>query len=199
MLRLTFFVIILFLFSCKSNTEIGGEKNSAFVDNYQESKNDTLAMQEVAYGFLSWYKYHYQEANSFGLTYQDKQGNFHVSMVNCEAYLGYLKSSGFISEKYINTWLQYFNERATYFEQNLQNEGPPEGFELDYVLTTQEPELVFDALTNLQFEVFKIDETKATLLVAAHWGYELQLSKTDGKWLIDNIVPLNYEVEEDDL
>lgn len=150
-------------------------------------------MQETVKDFLRWYKTHYTKANSFGFTYQDKQGNFHVSIAQGEEYLNFLKSSGYIADKYVELWLQYFKDKALYLEENPQNEGPPEGFEFDLVLITQEPELMLNEIENLQFAVSENNGEKAILQVAGNWGYDFEMTKVNGKWLIEYIATMNYD------
>jgi len=137
------------------NTEIASLKYSS----------DTLLMIQSVKGFLHWYKNNYAKANSFGFTYQDKHGNYQVSVDQGKEYLNFLKSSGFISDKYVDIWLKYFKDKSKYLVENLQNEGPPEGFEFDLVLITQEPELVLNEIDNLQFVVPENDGNKAILQI----------------------------------
>lgn len=155
--------------------------------------NDTILMIQSVKGFLEWYKTNYTKSNSFGFTYQDKQGNFHVSIPQGEEYLSFLKSSGYISDKYVDIWLKYFKDKATYMEENLQNEGPPEGFEFDLVLITQEPELVLNEINNLQFMVSEKNGDKAILQIVGELGYDFELIKENGKWMIAYIATMNYD------
>lgn len=155
--------------------------------------NDTLLMIQSVKGFLHWYKNNYAKANSFGFTYQDKQGNYQVSVNQGKEYLKFLKSSGFISDKYVDIWLKYFKDKAKYLLENLQNEGPPEGFEFDLVLITQEPELVLNEIDNLQFLVSENDGNKAILQIIGEFGYDIELINENGKWMIDYIATMNYD------
>ena len=159
-----------------------------------KNTNDTLLMIQSVKGFLEWYKTNYKEANSFGFTYQDKQGNYQVSISQGEEYLKFLKSSGFISEKYVIDWLKYFVDKAQYLLENPQNEGPPEGFEFDLVLITQEPELVLNEINNLQFVVLGNTGSKAILQIVGDFvGYNFELIKENGKWKIEYIATMNYD------
>jgi len=193
-MKISTLLLIIILLSCKSKPEtIEITTQTESIVSSEVSTNDTLAMQETVKAFLRWYKTNYTKANSFGYTYQDKQGNFHVSVAQGEEYLKFLKSSGYIAAKYVELWLQYFKDKADYLEKNLQNEGPPEGFEFDLVLITQEPELMLNEIDNLQFAVSERNGDKAILQVAGHWGYDFELTKENGKWLIEYIATLNYD------
>ncbi|MBK9256704.1 MAG: hypothetical protein IPM42_14545 [Saprospiraceae bacterium] len=187
-------LLCIAILSCKPNSEAGNiqhpSENSA---STEQINNDTLAMIQSVKGFLTWYKENYSKANSFGFTYMDKQGNYNVSVAQGEEYLNFLKSSGYISDTYVSLWLQYFKDKAAYLEENLQNEGPPEGFEFDLVLITQEPELLLNEIHNLQFAVGENNGTKALLQMAGDWGYEIEMVKENDKWLIVYISTLNYD------
>ena len=191
-----YIVILCFIVfvSCKSEPKINDNSNSnQAVLGSEEIINDTLAMTNTVIDFLKWYKKNYEEANSFGLTYQDKQGYYHVSLKECESYLNFLKSSGFISDTYVNEWTKYFKDKAEYMENNLQNEGPPEGFEFDLVWITQEPEELLKAIDSLKLVVGTNDGKQALLQMAGDWGYEIELEKVEGIWLIAYISTLNYD------
>ena len=192
-MKVYFLVLFIACLACKPDavSEKGG--NQEVEANPIVTMSDTFAMKQAVLGFLSWYKNNYSEANSFGLTYQDKQGNFHVSTVNCEKYLQFLKSSGYISDNYVQAWQKYFNDRAIYMDENLQSEGPPEGFEFDLVLITQEPELMLNEIDKLQFAVSENDGKKAILQVAGQFGYDFEMVKENGKWTIEYIATMNYD------
>jgi len=185
------FVLIITLGPSLKNERIhlSRDENSLTTTN----TSDTLLMIQTVKEFLHWYKINYKQANSFGFTYQDKQGNYQVSISQGEEYLKFLKSSGFISEKYVEAWYKYFKDKAQYLQENLQNEGPPEGFEFDLVLITQEPELVLNEINNLQFVVLENTGDKAILQIVGELGYDFELIKENGKWMIEYISTMNYD------
>jgi hypothetical protein len=78
-------------------------------------------------------------------------------------------------------------------EENLQKEGPPDGFEFDLVLITQEPELVLNEINNLQFMVSEKNGDKAMLQIVGELGYDFELIKENGKWMIAYIATMNYD------
>lgn len=189
-MKAIFWGLLLFLLlACKPSGETSPVAGS---DMSEVAPNDTLAMTNTVKGFLKWYKDNYEKANSFGFTYQDKQGNYHVSVQQCEEFLKYLKSSGYISDVYVGLWMQYFKDKAEYLEKNLQNEGPPEGFEFDLVLITQEPELVFKEVDKMKCSVMERKGDKATLQIDG-LGYNIDLGKENGKWMIEYIATENYD------
>lgn len=192
-MRSLFYFLLFILFACKPTTTSGDSStNAETITSPVEITNDTLAMIKTVKGFLTWYKDNYTQANSFGFTYQDKQGNYHVSVQQGDEYLKYLKSSGYISDVYVNLWMQYFKDKADYLEKNPQNEGPPEGFEFDLVLITQEPELVFKEIEKMKCTVNERKGDKAILQIDG-LGYNIDLSKENGKWMIEYIATENYD------
>ena len=193
-MRIHFFFIFIVLFTVNPKAEClnTGDSKTGF-HHIVSLNNDSLKMIQTVKGFLSWYKNNYIIANSFGLTYQDKDGFYHVSLSQGKKYLSFLKSSGFISEKYTEIWFQYFKDKSAYMKENLQKEGPPDGFEFDLVLITQEPELILNEIEKLQFAVGKIDGNKALLQMAGETGYEIEMEKDNGKWMIEYIATLNYD------
>ncbi len=150
------------------------------------SKDDRAMIKSVK-GFLKWYKKNYTQANSFRMTQPDLQGNYQVRMSACEGYLAFLKQSTYISDSYLNHWRQYFKDRDKGFQETPQDEGPPEGFDYDLVLGTQEPDLIFNAVDNLKFIVAKHQNDIAVLEMMGEWRYYIDMIKENGKWMISNI------------
>jgi len=158
-----------------------------------QSVRETDIITERFKDFLRWYKVHYSRANSFKMVKEDKDGFFRVDLKACDQYLDYLKSSTFISDAYVDIWRDYFISRYEYLEEYLQNEGPPEGFEFDLVLISQEPTLVLDAVDELQYVTTLIAPSNALISVIGEFEYEIELSKINGIWMIDYISTMNFD------
>ena len=158
-----------------------------------KNSNDTLNMIQTIKGILHWYKENYKKANSFNFTYEYKQCNYQVNLKYDENYLQYLKSSGYISDEYVSLWMKYFTDKASYLKENLQNEGPPEGFEFDLVLITQEPELILNAIEKLEFILLETKNNKAVMQISGEGMYNIDMTKEKGKWKIDYIATENYD------
>jgi hypothetical protein len=144
------------------------------------------ALQTVT-AFLSWYETNYHHANSFGLVNQDDSVFYSVNFEETEKYLGYLKSSGFVSDAYLNSFRKYFNEAEAAFKKDPINEGPPPGFDYDIILFTQEPELVFEKKNNPTVLVSTVTENTAVLQLDIGMKLHFNLSRNNGKCLIDGI------------
>ena len=114
-------------------------------------------------------------------------------MEECRAFLQFLQSSNYISAIYVATWQTYFDDKAKNFKQFPQAEGPPEGFDNDLVLMTQEPEVFFKALNKMKFAVTKLKGKTGIVKILGDWGYDIEMSKKQGKWKIDYIATMNYD------
>jgi hypothetical protein len=168
----------------------------ALETNHQvkHASNDTAAIMNNIKGFLHWYKHHYTTVNNFLLTTSDSKGYYMVDEKACENYLDYLKSSGYISESYTSDWRKYFTSKVQFFKEQPQNEGPPEGFDMDLILLTQEPELILDAIDKLNLKATTIKDDTAVIEVSnAYSMYDFEMSKIAGKWMIDYIATQNYD------
>ncbi|MGB4959856.1 MAG: hypothetical protein WBO36_10305 [Saprospiraceae bacterium] len=157
------------------------------------NNTDSIAITKTIKGFLLWYKSNYKKANSVGFTKSDNKGNYVVDMVACNKYLSILKSSTFISESYISDWRKYFESKSESFKDNPQNEGAPEGFDMDLVLITQEPELILNNVKHLKFRVKEMHKSTAIMEVVGDSPYNFEMSKIKGKWMIDYIGSENYD------
>lgn len=154
--------------------------------------SDSTQIVHTIQSFLKWYKINYRKSSEFRLVGTDKNGNYFVNKKNCKKYLKHLKSSGLISDVYINHWNQYFSEMDKNFRENPQNEGPPEGFDYDLVTDTQEPDLLYNAGDQLQFHIQQIEKNHAVIITSDIWNHRFALSKSGGKWRIDSINVMGY-------
>ncbi len=161
----------------------------------KSTQKDSSELIQTVIRFLKWYKLNYEKANDFEFIKKDLKGNYQVNLDACKRYLDTLKSSGCISESYRKDWQKYFDDKAVYLTENPQNEGPPEGFDYDLVLITQEPELVLDNIRKLKYKIVKYGGGKATVSLTGKFGvdYEFEMSKSGKKWLIDYISTMNYD------
>lgn len=98
----------------------------------------TIESKKTVKNFLLWYKKVYPEISRIVLVNisSESKGNkkYTINIDGCEKYLSLLKKSGFISDKYIDQWHSYFMQQSEKYKSTLQTDGPPEGFEYDFVL-----------------------------------------------------------------
>jgi hypothetical protein len=184
----------LLLLSCGQENQSATSSTQVPVQTAEVS-NDSIALVTPIKDFLHWYKTNYKAANNFVFVAKDADGNYQVNLQECEKYMAYLESSGLISNRYRTDWFKYFESKATYLKDNPQNEGPPEGFEFDLVLISQEPEVVLNDIDNMTIAITKIEGDIAVLSVSGTPGYayDFEMGKEQGKWKIDYIATMNYD------
>ncbi|HRD08743.1 MAG TPA: hypothetical protein PK037_14285, partial [Saprospiraceae bacterium] len=88
---------------------------------------------------------------------------------------------------------EYFTSKAVYWESSPQNEGPPEGFDYDLVLLTQEPELFYEDPKKLSFDVVEMEKDFAVITTTADWPLYFEMTKRKGIWMIDYISSEGYD------
>lgn len=100
--------------------------------------------------FLNWYKQEHNGLDTILLvdfTGKGKTAQYRVNFPNADQYLQRLKASGYLSDSYISHQQQYFKKADETLVAHKQKSGPPEGFDYDLVLFSQDPDAV---LQNIQ-------------------------------------------------
>ncbi len=179
-------IVLTFSLNLQANNYPTSLKNQSTL----KVESDSVKMIKVIKGFLKFYKKHYKKANNFDFTITDDKGNYKVNLADCRKYLEYLKSSKYISENYVKEWMKYFEERSNHFKENHQNEGPPEGFDYDLLLNSQEPELIFNYINELKFKIKETSKEKSTIIMTGAWSYTVTMSNLNEKWKIDALAPI---------
>ncbi|HEX8514565.1 MAG TPA: hypothetical protein VF868_00090 [Bacteroidia bacterium] len=185
--------ILIGLAACTSNDNAEQTKFFNGTNNTGIEKQIDEQPAKTIIDFLKWYRDHQTiQGGLVNNASNDKYDSTKYYSVNYEAtekYLTDLKTTGFISPKYIDKWREYFKKCEKNFEANPSNDGPPEGFEYDFVMLSQETEDNLKDLEKTQITDSKISEN--TSVVNLHFinGDNLQyrLTKTNDKWLIDDI------------
>lgn len=124
-------MIILFCFACNNSN-----KKNTPIDEAQKTVID----------FLNWYKNHYDSLGKFILVRNsdfvepDSTKLYSVNFIETEKYLSALKSSGFISEQYLENQRKYFLSCDSNFNVNPEYDGPPDGFDYDFIMQSQDYE-----------------------------------------------------------
>jgi hypothetical protein len=194
--------IILFLahlISCNSQTSTASALTSDTVVQQQAIQVDTVqAVQEpevVAKAFLEWYRYNRDKLSSFQLVNNangetfDSTKFYSVNFQATDKYLQAFKESGFVSSLYINNWKDYFVKADNQFKANPQNDGPPENFDYDFVLQSQEIDEDLENISTTKTFSKSIQGDAAILILTlpSEQKLKIKLSRNSQKWLIDNI------------
>lgn len=162
------------------------------------TENDSIQVKRSITGFLQWYKKNIRRSNSFAMLGTDAKGYTFVQKKACQDYLDFVKSSRFISNKFIAHWQRYFDDQAIKIKrEKLTKDDVPEGFDFDFVLITQEPEIVLNKIDSLRFKIISLKKTMAIMQVTLPSDdsvqYEFEMQKTKAGWLIDYISTPNYD------
>ncbi|THU39745.1 hypothetical protein FAM09_14725 [Niastella caeni] len=145
--------LALFSFACNNESNQSSSSNSIGRDSSAVS-NDMLTKDSnqispdctnTIMAFLKWYKTNYEIVNPMQDAVVSLKGDsanaiYRVDFDAAEKYLATLRASGFFSERFLQRTLQYFKGADVNLVKTKQNDGPPEGFEFDFLLLTQESE-----------------------------------------------------------
>lgn len=143
--------------------------------------------------FLHWYKNNMTRLDSFSLVNTAFGGDttkfYSVNFEATEAYLAEFKKSGFVSDKYVQVMRGYFKKCDDYLKKHPENDGPPDGFEFDLVMWSQEYDEDLANIDKSKVIDQTIADNKATVKLGFPTGGHLlyKLSKQGDKWLIDRI------------
>ncbi len=146
--------------------------------------------------FLKWYRDHLPELNGIALVNQPGPGGdttraYSVNAAGTEAYLAALRGSGYVSPRYLDAWREYFRKGDASFKSEPQYEGPPRGFDYDFVFQSQDYETELTQLEGLTVTPLQPTPGGAAFLVAFPTGHRLKfwLTQAGNAWLIDRIGP----------
>ncbi len=190
LISLIFFVLVSCDFSVKNKVDSQRtEKNASTTISSEEEPAKTVIE------FVKWYRDNMSSLNNIELinnAYSDAPDStklYSVNFKNVDRYLKEIKKCGYVSDKYINQLLTYFKTGDKYLLENPEYEGPPEGFNFDLVLWSQDYQEDLDNIDNTKFSLLANGENRKEIEAKFFGGSTLQfkLSKHNNKWLIDEI------------
>ena len=128
---------------------------------------------------------------------KDSKGFYMLNKKASMGYLNFLKTSNLVSAKYIVYWKKYFDDKAIMLKKEKIKSDIPEGFDFDFVLITQEPEIILNRIDSLQLNTLSITDSKAVigvkLLSDLSVDYEFEMDKTSQGWQVSYIATQNYD------
>jgi hypothetical protein len=147
--------------------------------------------------YLRWYSANYNKLpTNFILRPdgKDTTGYYAVDLQVTENWLVAVRNSGVLSDAYLQNWRTYFKQYADTLRLHPQNDGPPRGFEYDFLMLSQEADNKVAELQAGTFTTKLVSDTRATVaaLGPQHEGWRegmtFTLSKSaTGEWLIDTM------------
>jgi len=174
-------VVFLVFIPCTTNSQTGKEIQPDL----------TKEPVKTVVDFLKWYRENHEKISKIQMVnmppVEDTNSFYTVNFEEIEGYLTLLKKSGFVSDRYLQQWRDYFKKASKKLEENPMNDGPPGGFEFDFVLWTQEIDETLEAVNDPKLISSKITQNKAVVKIDILMRLEFKLSKQNGKWRIDDI------------
>lgn len=104
--------------------------------------------RETVAGFLKWYAANYDRAYSFELI--NTRGRYTVNLEGCRQYLAFLRSSGYLSDAFLDRMMGDFKGYEAIYKKDFVDDGPPEGFDYDLILRTQDIDDTLERIKNLR-------------------------------------------------
>ena len=179
------------LIACHSKSK-SENAESQLIKEASAKNLETHESLQTVISFLKWYRANYKEVNSYEwVNYMESMNDstkyYSVNFAETDKYLEKMKSSTLLSVEYLETRKSHFIQCEKNFQKNPQTDGPPEGFDYDLVLLTQE---IDETLSSIEKPiVIKVSESseKATVNINIYMKLSFTLTKLNGKWLIDKI------------
>ncbi len=175
-------LILVLLFIPGTGLSEKGEKNQPGL---------TKEPVKTVINFLKWYKENEKRLSKIQLVnmppIEETNSFYTVNFDETERYLTELKESGFVSDKYLEQWRDYFKKADIKLRQDPVNDGPPDGFEFDFILRTQDIDETLEAINNPKLISSQIIKDNAIVKLNIVMRLEYKLTKHGDKWLIDDI------------
>ncbi|WP_160138304.1 hypothetical protein [Chryseobacterium sp. c4a] len=158
---------------------------------------DNTAIETVK-SFVTWYRDHEDDLSHFNTIKGGSQdGNepaadYAVDFNQVDKEITFLKSSYFLSEKFLSAYKQNYVEGDEYFKKNPANDGPPHGFDYDYFFKTQDDyQSDLQDIKSIQFTANQNNPQSCSVkfhLKNSGMTYQYTLSKNNrNQWQIDSI------------
>lgn len=124
--------------------------------------------------------------NSFS---EDSTKPYSVNFDATDKYLAELAKSGFISDVYVASMRDYFKKCDKHFTEALQYTDPPDGFDFDLIMWSQEYDEALANIDKTKVISQSVSANHATVNLGFPGGGSLiyELSSQGDKWLIDKI------------
>lgn len=153
-------------------------------DSTQTETADAPGPDKVVLDFLKWYKQNEAAFAKIETVKQEEGQPQEISPEGTEEYLAKLKSSGFISDAYLDAERAEFKKLAADYAADPQTDGPPAGFDYDRVLLAQD----WNDLDQTKITGMSQDGFKAEVKADIGGILKISLSQVGGHWAIDKIV-----------
>ena len=191
MIRKYFSLVILFILTACSSNE---QKNDVSPSEPFVSYTIDQPPVTTVINFLKWYKINKHKLGAIEMVNNaykehDSTKYYSVNFKETERYLAELKKSNFFSDKYIFDMKGYFENSEVDFKAHPENDGPPKGFDHDFIMQTPNPDEDLKDLDKLQLTYGNGSADKGSVCLEFPSKFTLRylLIKIKGRWLIDEI------------
>jgi hypothetical protein len=169
-------------------------KSASGIIRFNKIVSKDTETKKIVIDFLKWYRDNepmlkkIRMVNNFGDN--DTAKSYTVNFSGTEQYLNELDKSGYFTQHYIDVWRKYFKYANINFKNKPQYNGPPAGFETDYIMWIQDYRDMLDNVKKFIVTKTEGNEKSETLIVEypnveGHLTYIMVNEK--GKWKIDAI------------
>ncbi|MCX6312001.1 MAG: hypothetical protein NT084_10255 [Bacteroidetes bacterium] len=192
----TLFLSVIFT-SCNQN-KIADQKTDAVKSDSIPKKDSVITPQiqnrtadQTVKDFLCWYNDNYEKVNKIEMIKnnpptEDTTKYYAVNFAGTEQWLKLFQESGFVSDVFLTHWRNYFKECEKAFQKDHESDGPPMGFEYDFIFQSQEQTPNNSEIQQAAFtQNSNGDKTTIVLNFPKYGSYTKILVKSaDGKWLL---------------
>lgn len=146
---------------------------------------------ETVVAFLKWYRSNYEKLAEIPIidTVKTQNSGYRVNLENAQRYITVLKSSGMLSQKYLNRELSNFKRLDRNLQKKKRKNQLPEDFDVDRILYTKKVDQAFKEIdNNLRIIEHKIYNDGSYVIVDVHTRLQFNLKKNkNGIWEIIQI------------
>lgn len=181
--------MLLCLYACSGKQDAAAESTDNMV---QQTSDDQAAVQSII-DFYKWYRDQPSIQNCLVLNSCNEEFDstkfYAVDFKATESYLEKLKRSGYVSDKYIVYWRDYFKTCDENFKKDPVNDGIADGFDYDFVTNSQDFEEELNTVEKAKAVGITKLEGKKTVTLQFTTGSTLtfEMSMAEGRWYIDKI------------
>jgi hypothetical protein len=155
-----------------------------------------LKPAKTASSFLKWYKENMERLNKIPMVLNYASGTssngkpYLVDFKGTEKWLTEIKKSTFIGPKFIEKWRKYFVKCDENFKASPQKEGPPAGFEFDFIMLSQDFDEALNNLDKVEVvsEYIRSNNTASVKLKFTDASaINFEFGKENNKWMIQSM------------
>jgi hypothetical protein len=172
--------------------------------NAPPAEDDGFKLQpaNTILSFLQWYRHNVTRIKQIEMvspsTDPKMNGAYAVNFTATEQYLDELKKSGFVSDKYIANWRDYFKQADEKLKKSAQREGSVKEFDKDFIMWAKDytDDLNHIEKSTVEYQKAANDEGIVMIGLPTVGRVKYKISKQNGKWLIDDIKDMRSALDQ---